>query len=153
MSRRRSAGTFPEPPWSYAPSEVADWLASTAGPGSRRASRSRRRLHVKGFVGHCPTSAEGKLLRRLAEFGFAEAAGAHRFPPFFRWMAKSADAVSFVGNLGETQVHIRLHAVVEHEDFAMAIGIKRARIDVVVALHLNGRDFEAFILQQFRERR
>ena len=92
MSRRRSAGTFPEPPWSYAPSEVADWLASTAGPGSRRASRSRRRLHVKGFVGHCPTSAEGKLLRRLAEFGFAEAAGAHRFPPLFRWMAKSADA-------------------------------------------------------------
>ena len=129
MSRRRSAGTFPEPPWSYAPSEVAEWLASTAGPGSRRASRSRRRLHVKGFVGHCPTSAEGKLLRRLAEFGFAEAAGAHRFPPLFRWMAKSADAVSFLGNLGVTQVHIRLRkgaALQLHVAFVPVVSYRRA---------------------------
>src|SRR2546425_216134 len=108
MSRKRSAGTFPEPPWSYAPSEVEEWLASTAGPGSRRASRVRRPLRVKGFAGHCPTSAEGKLLRRLREFGFERAGSAHRFPALFRWTARSADGGSFVGRLGETRVQIRL---------------------------------------------
>src|SRR2546425_12841415 len=96
MSRKRSAGTFPEPPWSYAPSEVEEWLASTAGPGSPRASRVRRPLRGKGFAGHCPIFAEGKLLLRLREVGFVRAGRAHRFPALFRLTARAADGGEFV---------------------------------------------------------
>ncbi len=129
MSRKRSAGTFPQPPWSYAPSEVAEWLASTAGPGSRRASRVRRPLRVKGFVGHCPTSAEEKLLRRLAEFGFERAAVPTRIPTLFRWTTTPADAENFVGKLGETGVDLRLRrgAILQlHVAFVPAVSYRRA---------------------------
>ncbi len=50
---------------------------------------------------------------------------------------------AFVG----AQVHIALGAVVEDEDFAVAVGVERARVDVEVALHLDGGDGEAFVLE------
>jgi len=104
---KRPVRSVPEPPWSYAPSEVAEWMASTAGP-RRRASASRRQARVKGFVGHCPTSAEKRLLRRLAGLGFEPDESSSRFPAIFAHLPHSADSRSFQGNLGGTQVHLRL---------------------------------------------
>ncbi|TMA02651.1 MAG: hypothetical protein E6J92_04420 [Methanobacteriota archaeon] len=107
MPRKRAAGAVPEPPWSYAPSEVAAWMASTAGP-RRRGSSSRRRVRVKGFVGECPMSAEQRLVRRLAGLGFEPAESPSRFPGLFAHPPRAADTRSFQGNLAGTQVHLHL---------------------------------------------
>jgi hypothetical protein len=54
---------------------------------------------------------------------------------------------AFVG----AQVHVGFNAVIEDEDFAMAIGVEGAGIDVVVAFHFDGGDFEAFVLKELGE--
>src|SRR5439155_4588995 len=107
VPRKRAAGAVPEPPWSYAPSEVAAWMASTAG-ARRRGSSSRRQVRVKGFVGECPMSAEQRLVRRLAGLGFEPAESPLRFPGLFARLPRAADTRSFQGNLGGTQVHLHL---------------------------------------------
>src|SRR3990172_8177301 len=71
MSPRNGSPELPQPPWSYAPSEVAEWLASTARPTRRRGRRvGRAPARVKGFFGRFPLSEEEKLLRRLAGSDF-----------------------------------------------------------------------------------
>ena len=50
------------------------------------------------------------------------------------------------------QIHVGFASIGEHKHFAMAIGIERARIDVEIALHLDGRDRQTFIFDEFRER-
>ncbi|TLZ67965.1 MAG: hypothetical protein E6K12_02785 [Methanobacteriota archaeon] len=107
MPKKRAAGNVPEPPWTYAPSEVAAWMASTAGP-RRRGSASRRQARVKGFVGHCPTSAEQRLLRRLAGLGFEPDESVSHFPAILAHLPHSADSRLFVGNLGGIEVRVRL---------------------------------------------
>src|SRR2546430_490495 len=107
VPKKRAAGNVPEPPWTYAPSEVAEWMASTAGP-RRRGSASRRQARVKGFVGRSPTSAEQGLLRRLAGPGFEPDESVSHFPAILVHLPHAADSRSFRGNLGGTQVHVRL---------------------------------------------
>jgi len=63
---------------------------------------------VKGFVGECPTSAEQRLVRRLAGLGFEPAESPFRFPGLFAHLARSADTQSFRGSLGGIQVHLHL---------------------------------------------
>ncbi|MGI0149490.1 MAG: hypothetical protein ACREDF_08175 [Thermoplasmata archaeon] len=108
MARKRQTGTVPQPPWSYSPSEVAEWMASTAGPSPPREPRARRQVRVKGFIGECPTSAEGRLLRRLSKLGFEPAEKAHRLPPLLTRLTHPKEPSSFSGKLGLTRVHIRL---------------------------------------------
>ena len=48
-----------------------------------------------------------------------------------------------------SQIHIGFHAVVEDEDFAMAIGIEGAGVDIEVSFQLDGRNFQPFILDEF----
>ena len=55
---------------------------------------------------------------------------------------------AFVG----PQVHVGFHAVVEDEDFAVAIGVERAGVDVVIAFHLDGGDAQALVLEQLGQR-
>src|SRR5205807_10351998 len=94
VPRKRAAGAVPEPPWSYAPSEVAAWMASTAGP-RRRGSSSRRQVRVKGFVGEYPMSAEQRLVRRLGGLGFEPAESPSRFPGLFSHPPRPAHTLSF----------------------------------------------------------
>ena len=108
MSKKRPTGTLPQPPWSYSPSEVAQWMASTAGPRPPRDPRSRRQVRVKSFSGRCPSSAEDPLFRRLNRLGFQRIEGAMRSPPGRQGLAHSREWNAFLGKLGETQVHIRL---------------------------------------------
>jgi len=109
MARRRRAGILPQPPWSYAPSEVAGWLASTAGPSPRREPRSARQIRVKSFVGRCPTAAEGRLLRRLAELGFERTEGPFsQLPLKVMRRMRPTDREAFLGKLGDVRVHILL---------------------------------------------
>ena len=51
------------------------------------------------------------------------------------------------------QVHVGFHAVIQHEDFAVAVGVQRAGVDVEVALHLDRRDLQALVLEQLGQRR
>jgi len=104
-------------------------MASTAGPRTPRDPRSRPQVRVKGFIGRCPTSAEGTLLRRLAGLGFERIEGAqHSFRGRDRFPhSKERDA--FLGQLGETQVHIRLRKGASMElrvTFAPRASLRRA---------------------------
>ncbi len=51
---------------------------------------------------------------------------------------------AFVG----AQVHVGFHAVVEDEDFAVAVGVEGTAVDVVIAFHLDGGDAQALVLQE-----
>lgn len=108
MSKKRNPGPLPQLPWSYSPSEVAEWLASTAGPRRNRDPRPRRQVRVKGFIGRCPTSDEGALFRRLAGLGFERVEGAQRSSPGPNRFAHFKERDAFLGKLGESRVHIRL---------------------------------------------
>ncbi len=46
------------------------------------------------------------------------------------------------------QVHITFHAVVQHEDLAVAEGVERAGVHVEVAFQFDGGDLEALVLQE-----
>ena len=64
---------------------------------------------MKSFVGRCPASAEGRLLRRLAGLGFERVEGDFlHFPPVLTRLTHSAEPEAFLGKLGDTRVHIRL---------------------------------------------
>lgn len=64
---------------------------------------------MKGFLGRCPASGEGKLLRRLAGLGFERVGGDFlNFPPVLTRLTRSPEPDSFFGKLGDTRVHIRL---------------------------------------------
>ncbi len=49
------------------------------------------------------------------------------------------------------QIHVGFHAVVEDENFAMAIGVEGPAVDVVVPLHLDRGDAQALVLQELGE--
>jgi len=83
-------------------------MASTAGPRPRRDPRSGRQVRVKSFIGRCPTSAAGTLLRRLARLGFERVESALRSSPGRNGLPPSKERDAFLGKLGETRVHIRL---------------------------------------------
>ena len=50
------------------------------------------------------------------------------------------------------EIHVGLAAVAEDEHLAVAVRIERARIDVEVALHLDGGDRESLVLDELGER-
>jgi hypothetical protein len=52
-----------------------------------------------------------------------------------------------------TKVHVGLHAVVQHEDFAVAVGVEGAGVDVEVALHLDRRHLQPLVLEQLGQTR
>lgn len=52
---------------------------------------------------------------------------------------------SFVG----AQVHIAFGAVFEDEDFAVAVGVEGARVDIEVPLHFDRGDGETFVFEHF----
>ena len=108
MSRPRRTGTLPQPPWSYAPSEVAEWLASTAGSRRAREPRYTRQVRVRGFVGPCPASVEARLVRRLTRLGFERLEGSGHAPHVFRHLRHASSPALFLGKLGETRVRVRL---------------------------------------------
>src|SRR5712692_4769381 len=108
MSRKRRTGSLPQPPWSFSPSEVAEWLASTGG-GRRRESSSGRQSLVKGFLGSCPTAAKERLVGRLSGLGFERVKTDFlHLPPVLTRLVGSAEPEAFLGKLGDTQIHIRL---------------------------------------------
>jgi hypothetical protein len=45
------------------------------------------------------------------------------------------------------QVHVCLHAIIQHEDLAMPIWVERARIDVEIPLHLDRCNPQPLVLQ------
>ena len=83
-------------------------MASTAGLRRSRESRARPQVRVKGFIGRCPPSDEGTLLRRLAAVGFERVEAAPRSSVGRKRFSHSKDWDAFLGELGESQIHIRL---------------------------------------------
>ncbi len=76
MGRKGSTLRLPQPPWSYAPSEVAEWLASTAGRHKRPSTRHRhRQFMVKEFFGRYPPSIEDKVALNLNRMNFRRLEG------------------------------------------------------------------------------
>jgi len=129
MSTRRRAVVLPEPPWTYAPSETAAWMVSTAGPRSRRGPPSRRQVRVKGFVGRCPTSAEARLRHRLEGLGFERAEAAWHGPAIFARHPSAVQSAAFRGRVGESAIAIRLRRGAEleiHVSFAPRVSYRRA---------------------------
>lgn len=63
MSRKRPATTLAQPPWTYAPAEVVEWLSSGAERTRRR--RTAREGPAKGVRVRCSISAGERALRRF----------------------------------------------------------------------------------------
>ena len=129
MSTRRRAVVLPEPPWTYAPSETAAWMVSTAGPRSRRGPPSRRQVRVKGFVGRCPTSSEARLRHRLEGLGFEPAEGVRHVPAIFARHPSAVQGAAFRGKVGQCAIAIRLRKGAEleiHVSFAPRVSYRRA---------------------------
>jgi hypothetical protein len=129
MSKNRTLAVLPPPPWSQAPSEVAEWQASVGGPKRRGGSGSRKQLRVKTFVGRCPTSFEGRLRKRLAALGFESSDRGRNLPRGFARFAHATGNDAFLGKLGATRVHVRLRTGVVLElraTFSPPVTFRRA---------------------------
>ena len=50
------------------------------------------------------------------------------------------------------EIHVALGSVVQYEDFAVAVRVQCARIDVEVAFELDRRDVQPLVLHQLRQR-
>jgi hypothetical protein len=108
MAKKRPTSVLPSPPWSYAPSEVAEWQTSVAGPRQRAESVSRKQLRVRTFIGRCPTSMEGKLRRRLAALRFEPSEPGRNLPRGLGRFARATGPDVFLGKMGAIRIHGRL---------------------------------------------
>ncbi len=100
--------TFPEPPWSQAPSEVMAWGASVGG---RRAAPlgPHRATHVRGFEVELPVAQEPRLLARLSRLGLGQLRDGHtHLPHLITRLAHHAPSEVFAGKVGGVRVEVRL---------------------------------------------
>lgn len=100
--------TFPEPPWTQAPSEVMSWGASV---GRRRAPPlgPHATSHVKGFDVEVPAAQEPRLLSRLARLRLGHVRdGRLSVPHVILRLAHRAPPEVFVGRAEGVRVQVRL---------------------------------------------
>jgi len=109
MTRRGEAPRLPQPPWSYAPSEVAEWLGSTAGRRRPRKVRRKRPATFRRFVARYPSSVESRIIRNLARLKFLPArgggVGSRRQPP---GPLPAARTLTYRRAFGDAEVEVRL---------------------------------------------
>ncbi len=100
--------TFPEPPWTQAPSEVMAW-GSSIGGRSPSAFRVHRHARVKGYEVHLPTSEESRILGRMSRLGLGptEASRVH-LPRVVTRLAHHAAAETFLGRMNGVRIEVRL---------------------------------------------
>ena len=68
LMTKKGMPNLPQPPWSQAPVEVVNWLASVGGPRQERLTT--RTPRARGFVAQLPSTSRNRVLRRLARAGF-----------------------------------------------------------------------------------
>lgn len=114
-----------------------------AGAVARDGELANLAFHFTGDVGdHLHVTTEVMALAfAFEDLGVEAAAGGEVF----------AGEVLVEHALVGAQVHVAFGAVVEDEDFAVAIGVEGAGVDVEVALELDGGDGEAFVFEEFAE--
>lgn len=109
MTGRGDVPRLPQPPWSYAPSEVAEWLASTAGLRRPREARRERPATFRRFVARYPSSVESRIVRSLTRLKFlpvrGTGAGLRRE---IAGLAHPARTLTYRRALGDTEVEVRL---------------------------------------------
>ncbi len=100
--------TFPEPPWTQAPSEVLAWGAST---GRRRGEpfRPHRPARVKGFETRLSTAAKSKFFAHLARLGLVPSGERPESlsDALARLAHRPADTY-YGGRVGGTRVQVRV---------------------------------------------
>ncbi len=100
--------TFPEPPWTQAPSEVMAWGSSVGGriPAVPRAHRPSR---VKGYEVHVSASEEGRILGRMSRLGLGELERGHvHLPRLVTRLAHHAPANAFLGRMSGVRIEVLL---------------------------------------------
>ncbi len=99
--------TFPEPPWTQAPSEVLAWRTSVGG--RRRALRPHRPTRVAEFEGSLSIPGEARLLSRMTRLGLRPVGpGRIHLPHLVLRLAHPARPEVFAGRLQGTRVQVRL---------------------------------------------
>ncbi len=121
--------TFPEPPWTQAPSEVMAWGSSVGGRGPSRLS-AHRRARVKGYAIHLPVSEESRILGRLSRSGLVPSRrGRIHVPRVLTRITHHAADEAFLGRMGGTRIELRIRKrsrLEVHMTFTPTIAFRKA---------------------------
>ena len=96
------------------PSEVAEWLASTAGSKQSGASFQQRQPKMGGFVGRFPVTRQDRLLRRLERLGFRKKGGLRKSTAHFRGIWHDSLVEFRIRTGEELEVRTTFHPALSH---------------------------------------